>query len=157
MQRCKVVMLGAVVLSSLVFSSVESRADGLIAELVSEMNSIQTHIAELEARFDDYYGFRDFNAIAQSIKDINQHQRRHAEIVHTLAFYDMNCVDLQQIDLGEQFRGYDEGALREKISNDDKLLKKKHDYIEKKGETVTPQMYREFKEASKKWTLNDDE
>lgn len=44
----------------------------------------------------------------------------------------MNCVDLQQIDLGEQFRGYDEGALREQISNDDKLLKKKHDYIEKK-------------------------
>ncbi|GHT75980.1 hypothetical protein AGMMS50222_07940 [Endomicrobiia bacterium] len=93
MRKCGVLVVVVVVLSSLVFSSVEARSDGVLSELLSEKASIESKIESHESRFDTYFDFHNLYAIAQLIKHINQFQRRHAGIVHNIEFLNMVFID----------------------------------------------------------------
>ncbi|GHT65760.1 hypothetical protein AGMMS49556_06040 [Endomicrobiia bacterium] len=78
--KCKAVMMGVVVLSGLVFSSTEARADMTITDLMEERVSLEKRISELDAEVRRDLGLLKMVPAADNIKIINKYKTRIMEL-----------------------------------------------------------------------------
>ncbi|GHT52677.1 hypothetical protein AGMMS49990_09320 [Endomicrobiia bacterium] len=150
MKKCRAVMMGAVVLSGLVFSSTEARADETITDIMDVVAGMERFVSDFRASARADMENPNTRARAMdTIKKIHNWERMIFDKRNTAKAIEMATDDNERFETwrrsgkrGEKPKEYDVAAWNKKIGNERKSLEILQEMIEKyKLENLTPEKY----------------